>query len=266
MLCPLQLSPTRVRREGFTLIELVVAMGIMVIVIYVALTTVTYALGMARRAQSRSEVQADLSAVIDQATKELRETTSQVDTAGGTGCYGVTIPAPAVAFPATPTVAVVRHLNDVLKTSSPSSPTPPLSGGQEYVFDSPAPPVLEFYVYDVDPLDPTPSTPSLPLVKHRIRYGLSIPATGALARRYWPLAGYQPLQVTYANDWYNASTSTWVTSTPQPVTGQVVTDFTVIRPAGSRGAIQLVIEASVASASGGGVSPIRMVAQVTVRQ
>jgi len=45
-----------------------------------------------------------------------------------------------------------------------------------------------------------------------------------------------------------------------------VTDLTVIRPAGSRGAIQLVIDASVPSASGGGVSPIRMVAQVTVRQ
>ncbi|MCX6096911.1 MAG: type II secretion system protein [Caldiserica bacterium] len=260
MLFPPRLRPTRARREGFTLIELVVAMAIMVIVIYVALTTVTYALGMARRAQSRSEVQADLSAVIDQATKELRETTTQNDGVGGATCYGVTVPAPAVAFPATPTVAVIRHLNDLLATLSP---VPPLVGAQEYIFDA-SRRLLEFYVYDVDPLDLTPATPSLPLVKHRIRYGLSIPAMGALARRYWPLAGYQPLQVTYANDYYNGTS--WSSVTPEPVTGQVVTDFTVIRPAGSRGAIQLVIEASVASASGGGVSPIRMLAQVTVRQ
>lgn len=126
--------------------------------------------------------------------------------------------------------------------------------------------MLEFYAYDVDPTDPMPATPSMPLVKHRIRYGLSIPAAGALARRYWPLMQYQPLQVTYANDWYNVSTSSWVTSLPQPVTSQVVTDFIVIRPTGSRGAVQLILEASVRSTSGSGISPIRMVAQVTVRQ
>lgn len=262
MLSPLRLRHTSAKRKGFTLIELVVAMAITAVVIYIASGTLTYALGMARRAQNRSGVQADLSAVIDQATKELRETTTQVDIVGGTGYYGITVPAPAVAFPATPTVAVVRHLNDVL---SGLSPTPPLTGTLEYDLDG-AKSLLEFYVYDVDPTDPTPATPSKPLVKHRIRYGLSIPTAGALARRYWPLVGYQPMQVTYANDWYNTSTSSWVTSTPQPVTSQVVTDFTVIRPAGSRGAIQLIIEASVPSASGGGVSPIRMVAQVTVRQ
>lgn len=266
MLSQRRLRPTRVRREGFTLIELVVAMAIMVVVIYVAFTTLGYAMGMARRAQNRSEVQADLSAVIDQATKELRETTTQDDGVGGATCYGVTVPAPAVAFPATPTVAVIWHLNNILKGTSPPVP---LSEGQNYLFvgstDIPDKPVLlEFYVYDVDPLDPTPATPSLPLVKHRIRYGLSIPASGALAWRYWPWKGHQPLQVTYANDYYSGTS--WSSVTPQPVTGQVVTDFTVIRPAGSRGAIQLLIEASVPSASGGGVSPIRMVAQVTVRQ
>jgi hypothetical protein len=241
-------------------------MTIMVVVIYVAFATLGSAMDMARRAQNRSEVQADLSVVIDQVTKELRETTTQNDGVGGAGCYGVTVPAPAVAFPYTPTVAVVWHLNNILKSTSPPVP---LSEGQNYLFvgsaDVPDKPVLlEFYVYDVDPLDPTPGTPSLPLVKHRIRYGLSIPASGALAWRYWPWKGHEPLQVTYANDYYNGTA--WSSVTPQPVTGQVVTDFTVIRPAGSRGAIQLVIEASAPSASGGGVSSIRMVAQVTVRQ
>lgn len=255
MLSQRRLRHTSAGREGFTLIELVVAMAIMVVVIYVAFTTLAYAMGMARRAQSRSEVQADLSAVIDQATKELRETTTQNDGVGGATCYGVTVPSPA-----TGTTDVVWHLNNVL---SGISPLPPLTGTMEYVMDA-SKPLLEFYTYDVDPLDLTPATPSLPLVKHRIRYGLSIPTTGALAWRYWPWKGHQPLQVTYANDYYNGTS--WSSVTPQPVTGQVVTDFTVIRPAGSRGAIQLLIEASVPSASGGGVSPIRMVAQVTVRQ
>ena len=265
MLSSVRLRHTRVKREGFTLIELMVAMAITAVIIYVAFGALTYALGVARRGQNRSEVQGDLSAVIDQATKELRETTTQKDVVGGATCYGVTVPPAATGTPPTGSdwdPPVVRHLNDVLTALSP---VPPLSGTQEYAFDANKR-LLEFYIYDVDPSDPTPDTPSLPLVKHRIRYGLDIPASGALARRYWPLAGYQPLQVTYSNDWYNTSTSSWVTSLPQPVTGQVVTDFTVIRPAGSRGAIQLLIEASVPSASGGGVSPIRMVAQVTLRQ
>jgi len=255
------LRRTSVQREGFTLIELVVAMALTAVIVYVAFGTLSYALGVARRGQSRSEVQADLSAVIDQVTKELRETTTQNDGVGGATCFGVMVPSAA-----TGTTDVVYHLNDVL--NGIFSPVPPLSGTQEYVLDA-SKPLLEFYTYDIDLTDPTPETPSMPLVKHRIRYGLSIPAAAALARRYWPLAEYQPLQVTYANDWYRINTDgteSWVVNPPEPVTGQVVTDFIVIRPAGSRGAVQLVIEASVLSASGAGVSPIRMVAQVTVRQ
>jgi prepilin-type N-terminal cleavage/methylation domain-containing protein len=255
MFSPARLRHTSVQREGFTLIELVVAMALTAIVIYVAFGTLTYGVAVARRGQNRSEVQADLSAVIDQVTKELRETTMQNDGVGGASCYGVTVPSPA-----TGTTDVLRHLNDVL---SGISPLPPLIGTQEYVMDA-SKPLLEFYTYDIDPADPIPATPSLPLVKHRIRYGLSIPSTGALARRYWALAQYQPLQVTYANDTFVGSS--WSSATPQPVTGQVVTDLIVIRPAGSRVAVQLLIEASVPSASGAGVSPIRMVAQVTVRQ
>jgi len=261
MLSSVRLRHTRIKREGFTLIELMVAMAITAVIIYVAFGALTYALGVARRGQNRSEVQGDLSAVIDQATKELRETTTQNDGVGGATCYGVTVPPAATGM-----VDRVWHLDNILKSTSPP---PPLSEGQNYLFvdstDIPDKPVLlEFYIYDVDPTDPTPDTPSLPLVKHRIRYGLDIPATAALAWRYWPLSGYEPLQVTYANDYYNGTS--WSTRPPQPVTGQVVTDFTVIRPAGSRGAVQLVIEASVQSASGGGVSPIRMVTQVTLRQ
>jgi len=255
MLSLVRLRRTSVQREGFTLVELVVAMALTAVIIYVAFGTLTFGIAVVRRGQNRSEVQADLSAVIDHVTKELRETTTQNDGVGGATSYGVTVPSPA-----TGTTDVLRHLNDVL---SGYSPRPPLTGTQEYVLDA-SKPLLEFYTYGVDPLDPTPATPSLPLVKHRIRYGLSIPATAALARRYWPLPEYQPLQVTYANDSFHGSS--WTSATPQPVTGQVVTDFIVIRPAGSRGAVQLLIEASVPSASGAGVSPIRMVAQVTLRR
>lgn len=255
MFLPARLRRTSVQREGFTLVELVVAMAVTVVIIYVALGTLTYGVAVARREENRSEVQADLSAVIDQITKELRETTTQNDGVGGVACCGVAVPPPAAA-----STDVVRHLNDVLRGISP---VPPLIGTQEYVLDA-SKPLLEFYTYDVDPLDPTPATPSMPLVKHRIRYGLSIPSTGALARRYWPLAQYQPVQVTYTNDSFNRSG--WSSATPQPVTGQVVTDFIVIRPAGSLSAVQLVLEASVPRASSVGVSPVRMVAQVTVRQ
>ena len=255
MLSRLRLQHTSVQREGFTLVELVVAMALTAVIISIAFGTLTFGIAVARRGQNRSEVQADLSAVIDHVTKELRETTTQNDGVGGAFCYGVTVP-----FPATGTTDVVWHLNNVL---SGISPRPPLTGTLAYVMDA-SKPLLEFYIYDVDPTDPRPATPSMPLVKHRIRYGLSIPAAGALARRYWPLVQYQPLQVTYKNDYFSGSA--WSSATPQPVTGQVVTDFIVIRPAGSRSAVQLVIEASVPSASGAGVSHIRLVAQVTVRQ
>ncbi len=255
MLLPRGSRRTSVQRDGFTLVELVVAMALTVVIVYVAFGTLSYALGVARRGQDRSEVQADLSAVIDQVTKELRQTTTQNDGVGGATCYGLTVPAPA-----TGTGDVVRHLNDVL---SGFSPHPPLSGTQQYILDA-SKSLLEFYTYDVDPTDPTPATPSLPLVKHRIRYGLSIPSTAALARRYWPLAQYQPLQVTYTNDTFKGTS--WSSMIRQPITEQVVTDFIVIRLARSHGAVQLIIEASVPSASGADVSPIRMMAQVTVRQ
>lgn len=248
---------TSVHHPGFTLIELVVAMALTAIIITIAFGTLAFGMGVACRGQNRSEVQGELSGVIDQLSKELRGTTTQNDGIGGSTCYGVTVPPPA-----TGSIDVVRHLNDVL---SSLSPVPPLRGTQEYVLNV-SKPLLEFYTYDVDPDDSTPATPSLPLVKHRIRYGLSIPSMGALARRYWPLPDFQPLQVTYANDWYRQSTSSWVTGTPQPVTSQVVTDFSVIRPAGSQSAVQLVLEASVVSASGVGVTPLRMVALVTLRQ
>jgi prepilin-type N-terminal cleavage/methylation domain-containing protein len=252
-----RLPHTEARRAGFTLIELMVAVGLTAVIAYVAFGTLTFGVGVACREQSRAEVQAELSNVIDQLTKELRETVTQNDGVGGSTCYGITVPAAASG-----SADVVRHLNDVLMSWSP---VPPLQGSQQYVLNT-LKPLLEFYTYDVDPTDLTPQSPSLPLVKHRIRYGLSIPGTDALARRSWPLPAYQPLQVTYANDWYNRSTGSWVTGTPQPVTGQVVTDFVVIRPAGTQNVVQLVLEASIVSASGTGVTPIRMVALVTLPQ
>lgn len=232
-------------------------MALTAILIYVAFGTLAFGMQVAARAQTRSEVQGELSGVIDQLSAELRATTTQKDGVGGPTCYGVTVPRPV-----TGSADVMRHLNDIL---SGFSPHPPLTGTKEYVLNTPGT-ILEFYTYDIDPLEPTPAAPTLPLVKHRIRYGLNIPATGALARRYWPLPGWQPLQVTYVNDWYDTSKGYWSAGTPEPVTSQIVTDFVVIRPAGSQRVVQIVLEASVVNAAGTGTAPLRMMTLVTVRQ
>jgi hypothetical protein len=52
----------------------------------------------------------------------------------------------------------------------------------------------------------------------------------------------------------------------QPVTGQVITNFTVIRPSWSGKVVQIVLEAMVKNGTGSGSTTITRIAQISLRQ
>ncbi len=243
-------------RQGFTLIELVVAMAIFFILIYMAFAAFTYILAFSSYNRQRANVQENISAVLDQMTKELRQTLTVDD---GTGEYGVEYPV------YDSTQDTIRNLANI------STPDEPLDSTQYLQFgsadtdpaDDPEDPILRFYIVDDNG------------VKHRISYTLGVPTDGygyypphylGIARRYWPSQEYEPCEILYSNETWNAVTSSWTGVTNQPVTEQDVTNFYVIRPAWSDKVIQIVIEAMVKSPTAKGYEKIRYISQVTLRQ
>jgi len=234
-------------RKGFTLIELIVAMAILFILIYMTFAAFTYITAFSRSSTQREAVQENLSTVLDQVTKELRQTVNNPDE-----------PAPkGIAYPSP------NEIRYILSILSDSSPAPPLSVDQYYIFDTSKDPILRFYMYDSD----NPNT------KRRITYTLSVPTDGGgysppnytgIARNYWVSQQFEPCQVLYSNQTWNGSS--WVGVTDQPITDQVVTNFSIIRPVWSDKVIQIVIEAIVKTPSGTGTGKITLIAQVTLRQ
>ncbi len=243
-------------KKGFTLIELVVAMAIFFILIYMAFAAFTYILAFSRYNQQREDVQQNVSAVLDQVTKELRQTLTVDD---GTGLYGIEFP----QFDATQNT--VRNLKNI------SSPDEPLTATEYLQFgsfdtdtsDDPDDPILRFYVVDDNG------------VKHRISYTLGVPNDGhgyypphylGIPKRYWPTKEYEPCEILYSNQTWDTTTDSWTGITNQPVTEQVITNFSVIRPSWSDKVIQVVIEAMVKAPTGRGYEKIRYIGQVTLRQ
>jgi hypothetical protein len=228
-----------------------VAMALTVILGLIAFTGQRFMVNVIARTSERTTTRANMSLVLDQLTKELREATTVNDLIGtndgGRPTFGVTLPDPAVD--------ATRSLVDVLDGSSS---TPPLAAGQAYTFPvSPTDAVIEFFIVDDGG------------VKHRIRYSLALPMTSGgvyagLAVNSWVRSDWQPCCVTYRNNRLVAGA--WTTEPPRIVTDQVVTDFSATRVAWSNNVIQIAISAYARNLSGGGSSLMTLVSLVTLRR
>jgi prepilin-type N-terminal cleavage/methylation domain-containing protein len=230
------------KRRGFTLIELMVALAILLVLTSMAFSSFSIILAASKSNQNREAVLEDMSTVLDQLTKELRQTV----TVGSFANVGVQYPAAG----GTRGVTDISTLNPpyyVFGTNDPGA-TSPINN-----------PILTFYT-----LDDTG-------VEHRISYSLGVPTDGSgyvpphykgIAQQYWASQSHEPCQV-----WYSNETGTGWTSGVynQPVTGQVITNFTVIRPAWSDKVIQIVLEAMAKDSSGKAVT-ITRIALIPLRQ
>jgi len=249
----------RVRRtrSGFTLIELMVALALLVIVTMMAFSGFRYLTAVMNRTIATTTARENLSVVMDQLTKELREVTTVNDVNnanhpnliatnnGSRVDYGVTLPASSDP---------PRGIADVLSVANYGI----LTSGVTYTFNSTANGAansiaLEFFTVDSN------TTPA----KHRIRYSVTAPTKG-LAQNFWADTHYEPCEVTYCNNTWTGTT--WTTESPQPMTDQVVTGFTITRPSWSPNVIQVTLEAQVRGLSGTGYSTVRLIGLVTVRQ
>jgi prepilin-type N-terminal cleavage/methylation domain-containing protein len=229
------------KRKGFTLIELVVSMALLFIFIYMGFSAFSFVNNISKANQNREAVIENVTTVLDQLTKELRQTLTSND---GSGQFGVSIPAYSSSS------NTVRDITNIV------DPDPPLSSNQYYTFSNT--PILRFYT--LDDLG----------VKHRISYSLGVPSDAngnykGIPRQYWPDSRYEPCEILYSNETSSDNGTTWTGVQNQPITDQVITNFTIIRPSWSSHVIQIVIEAMVKDTSGRATRIIR-VAQVTLRQ
>ncbi len=259
------------RRKGFTLIELVVAMAIFFILIYMAFASFTYILAFSQYNRQRANVQDNIQTVLDQITKEVRQTVTEdigepSEDEEHNKCYGVTYP-------------TYDDSNDTIRNlATISTPDEPLESSQYLQFsssdtdtdDDPLKPILQFYIMDSNG------------VKHRISYTLGVPTDGhgyspphyrGIPKRYWPSKEYEPCEILYSNETWTdlngdgvAQDDEWSGIQDQPVTEQVITNFTVIRPAWSNKVVQIIIEGMVKSPTRSGYEKIKLISQITIRQ
>jgi len=232
------------KRKGFTLIELIVAMAILFIFVYMSFAAFSFVNALSRSSQEREAVVENITLVLDQVTKELRQSITYDDGSGSGG----------------------DSIRDLKKVSMPD---PPLASNLYYSFgsydtqpgDDPLNPILRFYTEDSNG------------DKHRISYTLRVPGDGSgyvpphykgTPRQYWNSDQYEPCEILYSNE--KLVSGSWTGTTNQPVTEQVITNFTVIRPSWSDKVIQVVIEAMVKDPGGLGVSKVTRIAQITLRQ
>jgi prepilin-type N-terminal cleavage/methylation domain-containing protein len=245
------------KRKGFTLIELIVAMAILFIFVYMSFAAFSFVNALSRSSQEREAVVENITLVLDQVTKELRQTVTIDDFIGGVGNYGVQYP-PSLS-----------GSDSIRKLTTISMPDPPLTSGQYYSFgsydtqpgDDPLLPILRFYVEDSNG------------DKRRISYTLCVPGDGSgyvpphykgTPRQYWVSQEYEPCEILYSNEKFVGGS--WTGTTNQPVTEQVITNFTAIRPSWSDKVIQVVIEAIVKNPSGNGISKLTRIVQIALRQ
>jgi len=242
----------RRERSGFTLVEVVVAMALTVILGLIAFTGQRFMINVIARTSERTTTRANLSLVVDQLTKELREATTVPDSEptndGGRTVLGVTLPA----------AGLTRSLVSVLAGGSPQ---PGSCAGASYVFSSSTTdPVLEFFTED-DNGD-----------RHRIRYSLTLPMTSGgayagLAASNWVDEDWQPCCVNYRNNkWTGGAGGAWSTEVPRIVTDQVIADFSVTRVPWSDNVVQISVSAYARNLSGGGSSLITLVSLATLRR
>jgi hypothetical protein len=235
-----------------------VVAALLVIVTTMALGGFRYLGAVMNKAVDVTKARENLSIVMDQLTKELREVTivddhlvTGVTNDGSRLTFGVTLPVASTG----------RGVADVLTVPADYGT---LTSGSRYVFrtDVTAPPngiLLEFFIIDTS------------LAKHRIRYSVTAPKTSGgvyngLAQGFWALSTHEPCEITYRNNTWNSATSSWSGELPQPMTDQVVTGFSITRPSWSLNVMQITLEAQVRGLGGTGYTTVRLIGLVTVRQ
>lgn len=233
-------------RKGFTLIELVVAMGVLLVIIYMSLAAFGY-VGASSKAQQAREVSLEnAGTVLDQITKELRQCVTK-------NRLGVAFYQGGITYPA---ISTIRDVSSII-----DSP-PNAGGGAPYNFNTTTKgPILQFFSLGDDG--------SI----YRISYTLGVPSTGAIAQRYWADANWEPCQVLYTrelwtdsdNDGVPDSTEFVTKVSNQPITDQVVTNLTIVRPSWSGKVVQVIVRMMVRDASGKPTEIMR-IAQVALRQ
>ncbi len=231
-----------VKRRGFTLIELIVAMAVLFVFIYMSFSIFTFVNTFVRTNQNREIVIENISTVLDQLSKEIRQTITY-----GTENVGIVYPS----------TSEKRDISSILAYGSPQPGN--LGNNEYYVFDSAKGPILRFYIYSNDN------------VKHRITYTLGVPTDSygnyeGLPKQYWVNKLYEPCQILYSNETSTDGGITWSSGIHnQPITDQVITNCVVIRPSWSDKVVQILIEAFVKDASGKPSKIIRII-QITLRQ
>ncbi|MGB9831973.1 MAG: PilW family protein [Caldisericum exile] len=229
------------RRRGFTLIELMVSMVIMLILLYIGLSSFSYINAFARYISVNQNIQENIDTFLSQLKKELMQASTLDD---GTGFSGVDFPQ------YNPNSDSKRDLSDIV-TPYPLDPV-----HDYYSFLPNASPILRFYILDSSG------------VKHRITYTLGVPTSNGnyagIPKNYWLSRIYEPCEVLYSNEIWDGTK--WSGITSQPITEQVITNFAVIRPSYSPKVFQIIVEAFLKDpTSREGKRFIRMI-QVTLKQ
>ncbi|BAL81453.1 PulJ/GspJ family protein [Caldisericum exile] len=204
------------KRKGFTLIELMVAMVIMLILLYIGLSSFSYISSFARYIQVNQNIQDNIDTLLSQIKKELMQASIYNDSSGFSG----------VTFPSyNPSNDSKRSLQDLVNPY-------PLDSSHDYYSFINSDPILQFYIKDNNG------------TTHRITYSLGVPQNNGsysgIPREYWLNKLYEPCEVLYSNETWNGTT--WTGITNQPITEQVITNFTVIRPSYSPKVFQIIVE------------------------
>jgi len=230
------------KRKGFTLIELMVSMVIMLILLYIGLSSFSYINAYARYMQYNQNVLDNMDTLLSQIKKELMQASTKDD---GTDFYGITYP--SYNF----NQDTARGIQDLVNPY-------PLDETHEYYTFVSNEPILQFYIFDDSG------------TKHRITYTLGVPTkNGAYAgvpREYWLNKKFEPCEVLYSNETSSDGGHTWSGIQNQPVTEQVITNLIVIRPSYSDKVFQILVEAYIKDPfSKEGKRFARMI-QVTLKQ
>jgi prepilin-type N-terminal cleavage/methylation domain-containing protein len=228
------------RRKGFTLIELMISMVIMLILLYIGLSSFSFINSYARYMQYNQNVLNDMDLVLAQIKKELMQASTKSD---GTNFYGI-------AYPSyNPDQDTVRGIQDLVNPY-------PLDLNHDYYSFTSSEPILQFYIIDSNG------------IKHRITYTLGVPTNNGnyngISKSYWLNKSYEPCEVRYSNETWNGNE--WTGIQNQPITEQVITNLIVIRPAYSNKVFQILLESYIKDPfSRSGKRFTRMI-QITLKQ
>lgn len=231
------------KRKGFTLIELIVAMTLLLILVYMGFSAFSISSAITKAQQERIGTLESVSNILDQMTKELRQTITSTE--GHLSFNGILYPASGET----------RDITSIITTNSP-----PPGGGGTYIFDNTKGTILSFYSAEDDG-------------KYLITYTLGIPAEGGVAQNFWADANWQPCEILYSREKWNDDNENWIVDSgelvtridKQPISEQIISNLGIVRPAWSDKVVQIIIKTRVKDVAGK-PAVITRIAQVALRQ